>query len=155
MQFAQTTKIVKLYQGAANAVDCDVVSMKHFHSGAFVVIHTGSADTDLVLTVKEATSVAAGTNQTVANDVAIYIDTDMGTSSDTLVATTAAKTYTIVTGAAPNQMVVFEIDPRALSDGYDCVYLGDSGGNASNTCTIFFLGQPRYSGETLDSAIVD
>ena len=58
MHISQTHKIVQLYQGAANAVACDVVSLKNFHRGAIVVTHTGSADTDLVLTVKEATAVA-------------------------------------------------------------------------------------------------
>lgn len=152
---SETLKIVKLYQGAANAVACDVVSMKNFHHGAFVVSHAGASDTDLVLSLYEATDVAAGTNAAITTAVPIYIDTDAGTSSDTLVRTTDNYTYTIDTGVAPNQMVVFEVDPSILSDGYDCVYLSDSGGNASNTCTIFFVGVPRYTGASLPTAITD
>ena len=152
---SETKKITMLYQGAANAVTCDVVNMKNFHHGAFVVMHTGSSDTDLVLSLYEATTVAAGTNQAITTAVPLYVDADMGTSSDTLVRLTDDYDYTIDTGVSANQMVVFEVDPSILSDGYDCVYLSDSGGNASNTCTIFFVGVPRYSGNPLPTAITD
>ena len=114
---SEQVKVSLLYQGAANAVACDVVSFKNFHHGAFVVMHSGS--------------------------------------SDTLVRQADAYTYTIDTGASANQMVVFEVDPSILSDGYDCVYLSDSGGNASNIVTILFVGAPRYSGATLPTAITD
>lgn len=153
MLFSENLKIVKLYQGAANAVDCDVVNMENFTSGAFVITHTGSSDTDLVLTLYEATDVAAGTNAAITTTVPIYADLDMGTSSDTLVRQTDAYSWTVDTGNYPNQMVVIEVDPSILSAGYPCVYLDDSGGNASNTCTILFLGEPRYKGDTLPTAI--
>jgi len=153
MNFSENVKIVKCYQGAANAVACDIINMEQFSHGAFVVIHTGASDTDLVLSLYEATGVGGSDNAAITTAVPIYIDVDMGTSSDTLAATTAAYTYTIDTGVAPNQMVVVEVDASILSDGYPCVYLADSGGNASNTCTIFWLGVPRYKGGTLPTAI--
>ena len=53
-----------------------------------------------------------------------------------------------------NQMVVFDVDPAILSDGYPCVYLDDSGGNASNTVTILFLGEPRFRSDSMPTAIV-
>lgn len=148
-------KIVKLYQGAANAVACDVVSMKNWLKGWFVVIHSGAADTDLVLTLYEATDVAAGTNAAITKTCPIWADLDMGASSDVLARLTDAYAYTIDTGEAPNQMVVIEWDPAKHTDGYDCVYLADSGGNASNTATILFMGLPRYASATLPDAITD
>jgi hypothetical protein len=151
--FAENVKITKLYQGAANAVACDIVDMSNFAKGAFVVIHTGSSDTDLVLSLYEATSVGGSTASAITTACPIYVDLDMGTSSDTLAATTAAYSWTVDTGTYPNQMAVIEIDPSILSQGYPCVYLSDSGGNASNTCTIFFLGVPNVKGQTLPSAI--
>lgn len=151
--FAENYKIVKCYQGAANAVACDIINMEQFLHGAFVVIHTGSSDTDLALTITESDDVSASNTATIGTACPIYIDVDMGASSDTLAATTAATSYTIDTGTAPNQMVVIEVDPAYLSEGYPCVYLGDSGGNASNTCTILWLGVPRYAGGTLPTAI--
>lgn len=153
LNFAENVKIAKLYQGAANAVACDVVNMELYNHGAFVVIHSGSSDTDLVLSLYEAAGVGGSTNAAITTVVPIYVDLDMGTSSDVLAQTTSAYSYTIDTGVAPNQMVVFEIDPVILSAGYPCVYLADSGGNASNTCTIFFLGEPKEKGATLPAAI--
>ena len=151
----ENVKLVKLYQGAANAVASDVVSMKNFQKGWFLVIHTGAADTDLVLSLYEATDVAAATNAAITKTCPIWADTDMGTSSDTLVRQTDAYTYTIDTGDAPNQMVVIEWDPAKHTDGYDCVYLADSGGNASNVCTILFAALPKWQGATLPTAITD
>ena len=150
--FSENLKISYLYQGAANAVACDVVDTSEFNYGAFVVLHTGSSDTDLVLTLYEATDVAAGTNAAITTTVPIYHNTDV-TASDILSATTAAYTYTINTGENPNSMVVFEIDPAILSQGYPCVYLSDSNGNASNVCTILWVGDPKVKGGTQLSAI--
>ena len=151
--FAENHKIVKCYQGAANAVDCDIINMEQFLHGAFVVIHTGSSDTDLVLTVTESDDVAGSTTATIGTNCNIYVDLDMGTSSDTLVKQTSATAWTVDTGNYPNQMAVIEVEAAQLSEGSPCVYLGDSGGNASNTCTIFWLGVPRYAGGTLPTAI--
>jgi len=153
MIFSDEVKITKCYQGAANAVDCDIINMENFTHGAFVVVHTGAADTDLVLSLYESDDVAGSTTAAITTAVPLYADTDMGTTSDTLVAQTSDYDYTINTGEAPNQMVVFEIDPAILSDGYPCVYVSDSGGNASNTCTILFMGVPRYKGDSLPTAI--
>ena len=153
--FPETYKIVKLYQGAANAVACDVVSTKNCHKLWFVVSHVGSADTDLVLSLYEATDVAAGTNAAITKTCPIWVNLDNTTADDTLAATTAAYSYTIDTGVAPNQMVVIEVDPAKLSAGYDCVYLGDSGGNASNTCTIMAIMEMRYQGASLPDVITD
>jgi hypothetical protein len=153
--FPEQYKVVKLYQGAANAVACDVVSTKNCHKLWFVVSHVGAADTDLVLSLYEATDVAAGTNAAVTKTCPIWVNTDNSTTSDTLAATTAAYSYTIDTGVAPNQLVVIEVDPAKLSAGYDCVYLADSGGNASNTCTILAIMDQRYQGASLPAAITD
>lgn len=153
--FPQSHKIVLLYQGAANAVSCDVISCKTAHKVWFVVTHTGSSDTDLTLSLYEATDVAAGTNAAVATTCPIWADTDAGTSSDTLVAQTAAYSYTIDTGNYPNQVVVIEWDPAKHTDGYDCIYLADSGGNASNTCTIHAIIEDRYPGDSLPAVITD
>lgn len=151
--FAENIKIVKCSQSAANAVDCDKINMEQFSHGAFVVIHTGAADTDLALALYESDDAAGSNTAAITTAVPLYVDTDMGTSSDTLAATTSDYDYTIDTGVAPNQMIVFEIDPAILSDGYPFVYLADTNGNASNICTIIFLGVPRYAKASLPTAI--
>ena len=150
--FSENVKVSYLYQGAANAVACDYVDASEFNYGAFVVLHTGSSDTDLVLTLYESDDVAGSNTSAITTAVPIYHNTDV-TSADILSATTAAYAYTIDTGNYPNSMVVFEIDPSILSQGYPCVYLADSGGNASNVCTILWVGDPKNKSGTLASAI--
>ena len=152
---AENLKIVALYQGAANAVSCDVVSMKHFHKGWFVVYHTGANDTDLVLSLYQATDVAAGTNAAVTATCPNWLDSDAGTTSDVLVAQAAAYSLTIDPATQNGVVWVLEVDPAILTAGYDCVYLADSGGHASNICSILFVGEPRYQGANLPAAITD
>jgi len=150
--FSENVKISYLYQGAANAVDCDTVDTSEFNHGAFWIIHTGSSDTDLVLTLNESDDVARSNTAALTVTCPIYHCTDIS-AGDILSSTTAAYAYTIDTGNYPNSMVVIEIDPAILSQGYPCVYLSDSGGNASNTCTILWVGDPKTKGATLPSAI--
>ena len=153
--FAENIKFTLCAQAVGNAVTCDTINMEQFVHGAFLVIHTGATDVDLTCTLMEATDVAAGTNQAITTAVPLYLDTDLGTSSDTLAATTAAYAYVINTTAAGDrqQMVLFEIDPAILSAGYPCVYMTAVTGSASNLVTILFLGVPRYAGATLPTAI--
>ena len=152
---SENIKISKLYSGAADAVDCDVVNMENFISGSFVVIHTGSADGDLTLSLYEASSIAPSNAQAITTAVPLAVDTDMGIASDTLVAQTAAYSYVInTTGAGDrNQMVCFDVDPAILSAGFPCVYLADSGGHGSNNVVILFIGQPKYKSASLPTAL--
>ncbi len=151
----ENVKISLLYQGAANAVSCDVVCMAQFIKGWFIIVHTGSTDTDLTLSLYEATDVTAGTNAAVTKTCPIWIDTDAGTTSDTVAVTTAAYSITIDPATQNGVVAILEWDPAKHTPGYDCVYLVDSGGNAANFCTILFAGQPRYQGASLPSAITD
>jgi hypothetical protein len=153
----QQLKLVNCYNGAANAVACDVVSMKNLIRGWFVVLHNGANDTDLTLSLYQATDVAAGTNKAVTAAQANYLDADQGASSDTLAKQTDAYAITIDPATQNGVMWVLEVDPTTLdlANGYDCVYLADSGGNASNLCTILFVGLMNFQGASLPSVIVD
>lgn len=148
-------KIVNLYQGAANAVSCDTVSCKNANRVWFIVTHKGSSDTDLTLSLYEATDVASGTNAAVAITCPIWVDTDAGTSSDALSRTTDAYSYIIDTGTYPNQLVVIEWDPAKHTAGYDCIYLADSGGNASNTVSIVAILDMRHKADQPPAVITD
>src|SRR5574343_1005917 len=141
--FPTDCKQTLLYQGAANAVACDIVSLKNAHKCWIVVIHTGSSNTALVLTLNEATDVAGGTSSAITTACPIWGDLDVGTSSGTLARLTDTYSYTIDTGVAPAQYLVWEIDPTIFSDGYDCLKITDSGGHASNFCTIIAITDPR------------
>lgn len=86
----------------------------------------------------------------------IWSNLDCATS-DLLVERTAATSYAIGTGNT-NKIIVFEVDPAALSEGYDCIagYF-QSGIAATDTYSILYFGVPRYAGRVLTapSAIID
>ena len=153
--FPEDCKITCLYTGAANAVACDIISLKNAHKCWIMIHHTGSADTDLVLTLNEATDVAGGTSSAITTACPIWWDGDAGASSDTLVRTTDTYAYTINTGDNPVQLVVWEIDPTIFTDGYDCLKITDSGGNASNVVAIFAITDPRQKQDAPLTNITD
>lgn len=157
VHFPRDLKPVLLYQGAANAVACDVASMKNVNKAWFLVIHTGANDTDLTLTLQEATDVAAGTNQAVTATCPIWRDNDAGTTSDELVAQTAAAALTIDPATQNGVVAVIEWDPAKHDhdDGFDCIYLADAGGHAGNLVTIIGLFDMKYQGAPTPSVIVD
>jgi hypothetical protein len=52
-------------------------------------------------------------------------------------------------------MVFWEIDPTIFSDGYDCLKITDSGGNASNTVLIQVFTDPRQKQDAPLTNITD
>ena len=153
---AENLKIVLLNSNtAANAVACDVVSCKNAHKVWFLVHHTGANDTDLTLTLTEATDVAAGTNSTVTATCPIWEDADAGATSDTLVRQTDAAALTIDPATENPYVGIIEWDPAKHSAGYDCIYLADANGHAGNVCSIWAFIAERYPQATPPSAIID
>lgn len=152
----QGLKPVLLYQGAANAVACDVVSLKNVLQCWIQIIHSGANDTDLTLSLYQATDVAAGTNKAAPN-VPYWLDADAGTTSDTYVRQTDGKAITIDPATQNAVMAIFQVDPAALdvNNGYDCVYFTDSGGHASNVCTIVAYCLMRDQQATPATVITD
>lgn len=159
VQIPQGLKPVLLYLGLANAVACDVASMKNVNKAWFIVAHSGANDTDLTLTLQEATAVAAVTNQAVAagKECPIYRDNDAGTTSDTLVSQTPALAITIDPATQNGVLAVIEWDPAKHdhADGFDCIYLADAGGDAGNYVCIIGLFDMKYQGDPTPSVIVD
>ena len=150
---AENIKISVLYSGAANAVACDVVDTSKFNYGAFVLIHEGSTDTDLTLTLYESDTVGKNATAALAVNCPIYFDL-WSTSSDVVAATTAAYAIVIDPATQGQYLGIMEIDPAILSQGYPCVYLDDSGGNAANNLVILWVGDPKTKSGTLESSIV-
>lgn len=156
LTLAENFKIVQLaVPAAANAMTYDYVCCKNVHKVWIIVEHySAGGDTDLVLILKEATDVAAGTNATVTNTAEIWVNADTS-ATDTLVKQTAATGYTIDTGAAKPQQVVFEWDCAKFAAGYDCLGLVDTGGNAANIASATAILQERYPQATPPTAITD
>jgi len=148
---ANTTAIV-----AANALSTgDYISMKNVHKAWCVVIHDGANDTDLTLEFSEATSVAGGSAADVTATFPIWLDSDAGSGSDTLVRQTDAATVTIDPATQNPVMVVMEWDPAKHTAGYDCVAIKGNNGHASNNvCALWFL-ETRYPADQPPTAITN
>ncbi len=157
-QLPEHCKIVNVGKpGAANGLTCDYVSCKDARRVWFLVTHAGASDTDLTLTLNEATAVAAGSTTAVTAACPIWQNTTVGTTNDALarVATDAAL-ITIDTTTNKNQMAVIEWDPMKHTAGYDCISLVDSGGHGSNFVSVVAIIESRipHAGGP-PSAIID
>ena len=104
-------------------------------------------------TLKQATDVAIGTNA--AGPVSrIWSNLDVATT-DTLVERTAAASYALTT-ATTNMLVVFEIDPASLTEGYDVVYCTiATSSQASDFVSGEWFLQTNFAQTTPPSAILD
>jgi len=155
--FSERFKIVRLQTVvAANGFAMsDYVSMKNVKQATFVISHAGATDTDLILALDEATAVAAGTHRAVTATFPIQVDIDHGVASDILVRQTNAVSFTIDPVTMGPALVVFEWDPAKHTEGYDCIAVSGSGGNASNTVVVFALLEMKYQQASLPAAITD
>ena len=151
-------KIVQLAQPQTSngGVTTDVVSLKNVLKAWLIVEMTQAVGHATQIVPREATDVAAGTNQVLQNVQRIWANEDVA-ASDTLVAKTAAKNYS-VTNDVKNKTVVFEIDPALMDveDGYDCLYatISDSS-QATNFVSVTAILHQRYQQATPPAAITD
>lgn len=124
---------------------------------AFIVVHItqGHAAT-IALDPVQATAVAGTGSKALTGDVPIGSNLDTA-AGDTLVARTAAKTYTTDAGVKLKQ-VVFEIDPKAcldLAGGFDCIGITTGASNAGNITSAQMVIINRHSQATPPSAVAD
>src|SRR6185503_11046691 len=129
------------------------VTLKNAVKAWLVLNFTNAVGFASVPTIKQATDIAAGTNA--AGPVCrIWLNEDCA-ASDTLVGQTAAASQA-TDANVKNKQVVFEIDPAALTDGYDCVYCTIA---TSSQATNFVSGewwiQTNFAQATPPSAILD
>jgi len=154
--FPENYKIVGIVNNAAaNSLGADYVCCKNALKVWFIVRHSGSTDTDLTLSLTEATDVAGGTNAAVTATFPIWVDADHGTTSDALVRQTDAASYVIDPALYGNSLVVFEWDPAKHTAGYDCITLTGANGNSANKVNAFVIIEERYAQATPPSAIID
>jgi hypothetical protein len=153
----ENLKIVSAMDGinAANALGGDYVSLKNAHKAWLVFQHDGTNDTDLTVGVNEATTVAGGSATAITATMPIWVDSDAGTQSDTLVRQTDAANYVIDPATEGTCLLVIEVDPAKLSAGFDCVAVVGTGGHASNNVSAHWYLESRYPGDQPPSAIVD
>lgn len=148
-------KVVQLAQPQTTngGVTSDVVSLKNAIRATIIVHLTQAVGHASVVSLRQATDVAAGTTAAGPASQA-WLNEDVA-ASDTLVKQTDAAAIT-VTNNIKNKMVVFEVDPAALTEGYDCVYvtIGDSS-QATNLCSIEAIIKSNYQRATPPAAITD
>ncbi len=134
-------------------VTSDVVSLKNAIRAWIVVDLKQAVGHGTVISLKQATDVAAATNA--AGPVsAIWANEDTA-ATDTLVKQTDAASYTVAADIKLKQVVI-EVDPAALTDGYDCVYVtsSDSSQATNFICADVFL-QTNFARATPPAAITD
>jgi len=135
------------------ALTSQVVTLKGAIKAWLVLHFTNAVGFASVPTIKQATDIAAGTNAA-GPTCRIWANEDTA-ATDTLVAQTAGATYTMAADVK-NKMVVFEIDPASLTDGYDCVYCTIA---TSSQATDFVAGEwvirPNFQQTTIPTAILD
>ena len=155
--FSERFKIVRVQTVvAANGFAMsDYVSMKNVKHATFVISHAGATDTDLTVGLDEATAVAAGTHRSVTAVFPILVDIDHGVTSDILVRQTDAVSFTIDPATMGSALVVFEWDPAKHTEGYDCIAVRGSGGDASDTVVVFAILEMKYQQASLPSCIID
>lgn len=130
-----------------------VVSLKGAVRATITLHFTQAVGHATTPTLKQATDIAAATNA--AGPVSrIWANEDTATS-DALVEKTAAASYAVAADAK-NKVVVIEVDPAALTDGYDCIYITIA---TSAQATNFVSGEieieANFSQATPPSVIVD
>jgi hypothetical protein len=135
------------------ALTSQVITVKHAIKVWLVLHFTNAVGFASVPTIKQATDIAAGTNAA-GPTCRIWLNEDTATT-DTLVAQTAAASQA-TDAVIKNKMVVFEIDPASLTDGYDCVYCTiATSSQATNFVSGEWVIQTNYQQATPPSAILD
>lgn len=117
--------------GAVTSLAC---TLKHCLKAWLYVYLQNAVGFAEVITPLQGTTIAFGTNKAIPA-VPIWANEDVA-ATDTLVAQTPAIAYTTA-AVAKKKLVIFEIDPAVLDDGYPCVRVGLSDSSqATNFCTV-------------------
>ena len=154
----EQTKIVDATAGPVTSnggVTADYVSVKNAGRLYIVANLTQAVGHATVLAPQRATAVAGTGVVAIATAVRIWANEDTA-ASDTLVAQTAAVSYT-VSADIKKKMVVFEIDLHALGNTYDVIGLtfSDSSQATNFVCANYYLTDIKYQGATPPAAITD
>lgn len=154
---AEDTKIVEaITPQAGAAITGDYVSLKNC-SRCYVVVHIAQAAVNTVaITIEQATAVAPTGSKAITVAVPIWANEDCA-ASDTLVAQTAAVSFT-TSAAQKHKIIVFQIDPSTLdqANNYDCITVKTGASDGTNiTSALYFLTDLDYHQATPPTAITD
>jgi len=151
----ENAKLVEaLTPQAGGAITGDYVSMKGYHR-CFVIVHIAQAHVaPVAITLEKATAVAGTGHVAITSAVPIWANEDCA-ATDTLVRQADAVAFT-TSAAQKHKMIVFEVDPAAQGETFDCLTVITAGSDVTNiTSAIYVLVPARYSQATPPTAITD
>ena len=134
---------------AGAAITGKYISLKNIVKVHVVVQIAQAAVNTVAITLEQSTAVAGTGHTAITNVVNIWSNLDTA-ASDVLVARTAAVNYTTDAGQK-NKIIVFEITPDILDDGYDVLNVLTGASDATNITSAHYLCELRYSGADLDA----
>lgn len=130
------------------------ISAKTAQMVTLVLQFTQAVGHATVVTLKEATAVAGTGVQTMAQSSVIWMDADTATT-DALTRQTDGTGVTLAADAK-KKVVVAQINPASLSDGFDCLgFTVSDSSQATNFVSGVWLLEDRFPQATPPSAIVD
>lgn len=127
------------------------VSMKNFRKIQIVIsIADGTTVTGSTITLKQATTVAAGSEKPLAF-TRMLANVDYGASKTMVETAVTANTFTTQTVNSKDSLYIIEVDSDALdvANGFDCIRVDCTGhaATASRGCVVLYnLYGARYSG---------
>jgi len=151
----QKKKIVEAIapQTNAAALTGDYISVKTLHK-ITAKVHINQANAATVkVDILEAKAVAGTDAQVLAVDMPIWVNEDLA-AADGFTRQTDDADFT-TSAALKHKMVIIEIDPAILSDGFDCVAVRAGASNVANIVQAEYVCDPRYLGSSQPSAIID
>jgi hypothetical protein len=129
---------------AGGAITGTYISLKNVVKCFVKVLINQAAANTVAITIEQATAVAPTGSTAITNVAQIWSNLDC-TASNTFVLRTAAVSYTTDAGQVP-KIVVFQIDPASLDDGYDCITVKTGASSASNITAAWYELEMKYSG---------
>lgn len=138
-------------------VTCDYVSLKNVHKAWIIASFTQAVGHATVVSPKQATAVAGTAVKALTNACPGWFNEDTATS-DTLVAQTAATTYTVTNDIKKKQVIVEVVpeqhmDINAAFDVLGCT-ISDSS-QATNFVNVIYVLETRYPQATPPAAITN
>lgn len=134
------------------------ISMKDYARLAIIIlVKNATTVTGSAITLKQATSVAAGSEKAL-NFSTAYRDIDTGAADGLASFAVASNTFTTDSTNSKNLMYVIDVKAEDLdvNNNFDCVRLGTGDATAATVTVLYILSGARYSPAGIPpSAIVD
>jgi hypothetical protein len=133
------------------------VSLKNVTKAAVWILVDQGAANPVVLEVQQATAISGSPALKALSAVVPIFANEVVNTNDTMVAQTAAKTFS-TSATTVEKLVCFVIDPKQcldIANGYDCIALITTGASASNYVTVWIEAEMKNQQATPPTIVVD